>query len=496
MKQFKPIPVRNKYIKEIAHGVSRSIYESFFKPLFDVIDSNTIDNAKNAVVEALNNGKIYYENGAFRTQKNFSNAVALELEKIGAKYKYGAYYIDRAVLPLEIENAIALLAARSAATLAALDVTLLALAQNLTKDTLTQFFIQKTAEKMFKTLQYELEESVKQRAVPVIDMSTEIPDLNIPEATYKNIDTYYANLEEKKNKGKNKGKNKDKGGADKGNGNDNKDLTPPSQSDSKDPNKDENKGEDKDKGNTQPPAPDKGSTETTAPPKILLDDYELDKQAQKIAQDYTYNMDYWVKNWKAKEIVKMRRTVLDMAQKGTRKETIQKYLMNRWKIAENKAAFLARNESNIASSVIKAVFYQEKQGCKYFMWLESVSKEKRQLHLEYAKKSGNQYGIGGTNIFAFDNPPVIEQVAVSIGRNSKGNKEYIYVPKTNGKKGLPGQTYNCECDFIGIFNPDYYVNQEKKKNAERNIIKQVQNALSKCFKRRNTNWRYRRLGEG
>ena len=65
-------------------------------------------------------GIYYYENGAFRSNKPFSNAVADELEKLGAKYRNGAYYIDRAFLPLEVENALAIVAARETAKIAAL----------------------------------------------------------------------------------------------------------------------------------------------------------------------------------------------------------------------------------------------------------------------------------------------------------------------------------------------------------------------------------------
>ena len=50
-------------------------------------------------------------------------------------------------------------------------------------------------------------------------------------------------------------------------------------------------------------------------------------------------MKFWVKKWKAKEIIKMRRDVLEMVQGGARIETIKKYFMKEWKVAENKAAF-------------------------------------------------------------------------------------------------------------------------------------------------------------
>lgn len=486
---FKPVRIRKYYINEVAKGVQQSIYESFFKPLFAILGDKTVTNSTNAVIDALRIGKIYYENGAFKAVKTFSNEVALELEKLGAKFKYNAYYINRALLPLEIDGTIAFLAARDVASLAALDAMLVTLAGNLTKDTTTQYFIKKTVEMMFASLQYDLEKSTKEKKTPIIDLSVQIPNVDISDETYEAIDQYYSSVEHKgkkpRRKGKKgKGKNKD-GGNSEGNSSDenngNTSLSGSSDTDSNNP------PESREEENTTTENP----TETTEqPPEINLDDVKIDERSKKIAKDYTYNMNYWVKNWKAKEIVKMRRTILDMTQKGVRRETISKYLQKRWKIAKNKADFLARNESGIASSVIKATHYQE-LGCNHFKWLKSISKEKRELHLEYAKETNNQYGIGGTNIFAFNDPPIIEQIEI---KSANGQK--IYLPKPNGQKGLPQQTYNCECDFVGVKDVDYYINQEKQKNAERNVITKITNAIGKCFKRNNPTWRYRRFGEG
>lgn len=382
---FKPVRINEYFLRQIAFGLKKSIYDSFFKEIFAILDDKTtVYNSKNTLVEAIQSGRIYYENGAFKARKNFSNTVANELEKIGAKYKYGAYYIERALIPAEIESTIAIAAAREAAKITALDTLLVKLAQDVGKDTLTQLFIEKAAYNMFKKLQADLEESTKERKVPVIDLGVKISD-------------------------------------------------------------------------------------------VKLDDSILDPRAKKIAEDYTYNMDYWVKNWKAKEIVKMRMSVQHLVQNGARTETIKKYFQDRWGIAGRKAEFLARNESGIAGSVLKATHYQE-MGCSHFMWLKSTSKEKRELHLEYAKKTNNQYGIGGTNIFAFDNPPIIDE--------------------RTGQRGLPQQTYNCSCGMVGIKNPQYYINKRKIENAKRNIFKKIKYTIENCLQRNNNPWRYRRFGQG
>lgn len=380
---FKPVRINEYFLKQIATGLKKEIYDSMFKPIFEVLGNNTVFNDKKTLTNAINSGRIYYENGAFRSNKPFSNAVADELEKLGAKYRNGAYYIERAMLPLEIENTLALVAAREAAKVAALNGLLLRLADTLEQDTAVKLFIEKATERMFKKLQTDLEESTTEGKVPVIEV------------------------------------------------------------------------------------------------------IKTDKQAKKVTDDYVYNMDYWVKNWKSKEISLMRQDIAQMVQGGARTEIISKYIQNRWGIAERKAEFLARNESGIAGSVIKATHYQD-IGCTHFMWLRSTSREKRPLHLEYAKEIGNQYGIGGTNIFAFADPPIIEQVKAGDS----------YIPKPNGQKGLPGQIYNCSCNLVGIKNPQYYINRQKIENAKRNIFTKIKYAIENNKQRNNYPWRYRRFGEG
>lgn len=380
---FQPIRINEYFLKQIATGLKKEIYDSMFKPIFEVLGNNTVFNDKKTLTNAINSGRIYYENGAFRSNKPFSNAVADELEKLGAKYRNGAYYIERAMLPLEIENTLALVAAREAAKVAALNGLLLRLADTLGQDTAVKLFIEKATERMFKKLQTDLEESTTEGKVPVIEV------------------------------------------------------------------------------------------------------IKTDKQAKKVTDDYVYNMDYWVKNWKSKEISLMRQDIAQMVQGGARTEIISKYIQNRWGIAERKAEFLARNESGIAGSVIKATHYQD-IGCTHFMWLRSTSREKRPLHLEYAKEIGNQYGIGGTNIFAFADPPIIEQVKAGDS----------YIPKPNGQKGLPGQIYNCSCNLVGIKNPQYYINRQKIENAKRNIFTKIKYAIENNKQRNNYPWRYRRFGEG
>lgn len=473
---FKAVRINEYFLSRIAAGLKKEIYRSLFKPLFDTLAIKTIWNDKNTLINAINSGRIYYKDGAFRSDKHFSNAVATELEKLGANYRNKAYYINRSVLPVHIENALAMVAAREAAKIAALNGILIKLAETIGSDTAVKFFIEKATYQMFKKLQYDLEESTALKQVPVIDVSVDVPELEISDKKLDTITQYWEETDQQAATLHEEWKNKDK---------EVKQLKEALKSAPKAEQNEINKRLNRakiERENARQRLFDFRQNQRKNAPNIDLntntniDSIEIDRRAEKVAKDYIYNMDYWVKNWKAKEIVKMRRTVLHMTQNGARVDDIKKYLQTRWGIAERKAEFLARNESGIASSVIKATHYQE-MGCSHFMWLKSTSKEKRELHLEYAKKTGNQYGIGGTNIFAFNNPPIIDE--------------------RTGQKGLPQQIYNCSCDLVGIKNPDLWIKRRKRlDNAKRNIFEKIKYTVKNCLQRNNNPWRYRRFGKG
>ena len=530
-KQWKPVRLSDYYRNRIAKGISNNIWETMFKLIFEVLsNTSAVWNSKSEVINALQSGRIYYENGAFKAADRFSNDVAKELETLGAKFRHGAYYIERNLLPIEIDNTISMIIAREAGKITALNALLLKLSVDLTKEEFNRLLIEHAAELMYKKLEKDLIASTSEGEVPTVGEYTPSLDLEIADKKIQEIESYW---EETDKKGQAlhdvweakdsaikdlEDKLKDAKGSTKEELEKELNRTNPEREnarqelhdfreqqqknaptididDKSNLSTDENNGDSKslslfDTGN---PAISETTKEETPPTKDYeesLKVFKADKWTKKISQDYVYNMKFWVKKWKAKKIIKMRHDVLKMVQGGARIETIQKYFGKEWKIAKDKAAFLARNESEIASSVLKAIHYQQ-QGCKYFFWLKSNSKEKRELHLEYAKEKNNKYGIGGTNIFAYDNPPIIEQIEIKL---KSGEKRVI--PKPSGQKGLPGQTYNCGCNQMGVKDKDYWIYQSKVQNAKRNIFTKIKFAIENSKQRNNPTWRYRRFGEG
>lgn len=382
METLKPVEVSEFYIDRVSGGMRRYFWENIFAQIFLILqDTNAVINSKEELINAIKTGRIYYDKGAFRGK--FNNRISTMLEEMGAWYRNGAYYIERSLIPVEYAQTIGIVEAQTALKLAALNKYLLNLDNT---DIRLEKYIEGAVEGMFKKLSVELYESAKDKNVPVISLGYVTPEIQIPRTTAKSIEKYWKDIEKQKQDIKRSGKSKD---------------------------------EISEEVNRL----SKEAFENA--PKLEIDGIKLSKESQKIAEDYVYNMQYWVKNWEVKNIAKMRKDITQMVQDGARVPTIREYFEKRWKIAKDKAHFLAVNESHLASSVIKATHYQN-MGFTHFKWGRSASKEKRLLHEEY-------YG----KVFSYSNPPIIDEKL--------------------GIKGLPRQIWNCLPGEEPIVSPFDYI---------------------------------------
>lgn len=146
-----------------------------------------------------------------------------------------------------------------------------------------------------------------------------------------------------------------------------------------------------------------------------------DKQKIEIANSYTNNMQYYIKDFLEGRIPLMREKIADLVLKGYRTDTIQKMLEKEFGIMGRKAAFLAQNETTIMLAEYKRVTYQE-MGFDKFIWRTIMDGRERPLHEELNGK-----------IFSYDNPPIIDE--------------------RTGQHGLPGETYNCLIGEMSIQSP-------------------------------------------
>lgn len=426
METLKPVEVSEYYINRVAVGINRYFWDNLFKPIFAILKDTSIYNSKDDVINAIKTGKIWYEKGAFRTQGRFSNGVAKTLEEMGAKFKYNAYYIAENAIPLEYANIIALTASQAAAKANAINQFL---STYLLSKTELKSYIESAVDLMYRKLELDILESAKAKELPVIELGIVQPKIKLPKEQTKNLEKYW-DAQDKKAKALQKAIMKATG-----------DEATALQQQLKDLHKEALKNAPK--------------------VDVTIDDVELDAKSKKIAEDYTYNMEFWVKKWEAKNITLMRQDILKMVQEGARVPRIREYFEKRWNVAKSKAQFLAVNESHLAGSVIKATEYQM-MGCNSFRWGRSSSKEKRILHEHY-------YG----KVFNIDNPPIIDEEL--------------------GITGLPRQIWNCKCHML-IVPPTLEELIQRKtevQNAKRHIFKKIFNS-TQCD---NNAWRYRRFGK-
>lgn len=341
---FKPIHPLKYYDDKIARLIINWEWEIYYKPILDILGKNNVaKNDNNIIFEALNSGLIYYQEGGFYSKTGrFNNKLALELEKLGAKYsKYlKSYRISKDKLPTNLIWVIETNLAKTATAVATI-----------------QQFLDKSAGNIEEALKFLKVNAVAEEMI-----------LNLQKRTLENF---------KKNK-----------------------------------------------------------------VEVLYPEMSEFK-AQQFAQKYTENLKFYIKKWQPEEIIKMREDVGQLSLEGKSIKNIAEFIKNQFGVSQRKALFLARNENSIATSEYLQAKYQE-EGFTHFKWITNFDGRERDLHKELGQTAGNKYGINGTNIFRFDNPPVIYE-----------NKKHGII-----QRGLPGETYNCRCGFIPVLSKDVIENRK------------------------------------
>ena len=344
---LKPISCKKSYENLIASKIIVWMWVNFFQQCFQILKSSTVINDSNIIREAILAGKIQYSDGLFTG--TFNNAIALELEKLGAKYSKfrKGYLLAREALPTEIIWAIDTAKAMAYAKATAINQFLLNQLSNLDKIT-SKLIFDEAVNTILTDLQERVYQNAKQHKIELITPKLGIPKVKPP-------------------------KPDEQGGGNK----------PP-----QDGGKDDGKGKEDDKdiaGIDAKPKEDK-------PDNVVYDFVN-----EEFAKNYTNNLDFWIKNWTEEEIIKMRNTVGQMAVKGKSVKDIANYITKEFGTSQKHAKFLARNESAIATSSYLSAKYRA-EGFTHFKWHTILDGRERPLHKELDGK-----------IFRFDNPPIIDE---------------------------------------------------------------------------------------
>lgn len=164
-------------------------------------------------------------------------------------------------------------------------------------------------------------------------------------------------------------------------------------------------------------------------------------------QKYSINLQEWVYKYIEDDIELIKKYLIEMSLQGKTQMTIAKFLKKRYNIDMKKALFIARNESATIVSNYLVQKYQA-EGFEYFRWITNYDGRERPLHAELGKKTNNKHGINETNLFRFDNPPIIDE--------------------RTEQRGYTGEAYNCRCLMSPYVDKDFV--QRRRDLYKRSLI--------------------------
>lgn len=130
-----------------------------------------------------------------------------------------------------------------------------------------------------------------------------------------------------------------------------------------------------------------------------------------IAQDYTHNLNLYIKDWYNADIIRLRGRVQESVEEGYRADHMRDVLEAEYGVAERKAKFLARQETSLLVSKYRETRYKE-SGLSRYRW--STSDDQRVRH-DHKKLEGK--------IFDWDHPPITDEAT--------------------GDRNNPGEDFNC-----------------------------------------------------
>lgn len=141
---------------------------------------------------------------------------------------------------------------------------------------------------------------------------------------------------------------------------------------------------------------------------------ELNQASKKeLAKTYSQNMKLWIKKFSRETISDLREDVELNATAGYRFDNLIDKIKGRYRVSENKAKFLARQETGLYMSKFRQLRFQE-AGVTRYRWSTSHDSRVRESHRHLDGK-----------VFRYSDPPITDL--------------------STGARNNPGADYNCRC---------------------------------------------------
>lgn len=152
--------------------------------------------------------------------------------------------------------------------------------------------------------------------------------------------------------------------------------------------------------------------------KITIAPEFTPEMADNLVSDYVKNMNLYIKDWTYQSIERLRNKVASNSFDGYRAENLIDSIRADYNTSENKAKFLARQETSLLMSKFREERYKS-AGVQKYKWSTSHDSRVRDRHKELDGK-----------IFTWDNPPIVDA-------------------KT-GRRAHAGEDFGCRCVAIPI----------------------------------------------
>lgn len=152
--------------------------------------------------------------------------------------------------------------------------------------------------------------------------------------------------------------------------------------------------------------------------RIVVEAVLTDAQRRIIAEDWSNNLELYIKGWAQDNILKLREQIQPHVLAGGRAEGLVKVLQDNYGIGARKAKFLARQETSLLMSKFQETRYRD-IGIEKYRW--STAHDARVRH--------DHHDLNG-KVFRFDSPPVTD--------------------KKTGARNNPGEDFNCRCVAIPL----------------------------------------------
>lgn len=148
---------------------------------------------------------------------------------------------------------------------------------------------------------------------------------------------------------------------------------------------------------------------------------DLTKEERKqIAEEYTKNMKLYIKDWSEKNIKDLRKQMKEHAFGGNRYEDMVKVIQRNYGVSQNKAKFLARQETSLLMTKFKESRYLD-AGVDEYIWRTVAGSPNHPVRPYHKALEGKR--------FSWKNPPVVDK---------------------DGHQKNPGQDYNCRCYAVPV----------------------------------------------